>query len=121
MKLTLYIYFQIPSQINQTWQTTAIQRKAYPKEWDQNKATINRRKPSSIQSNHWEKVGFPLAIKTDSRMTTPYLSAADTTTFSDTDHICWKPPMQTIPESQIIATAMPSVSGVTTWGGTGWF
>ena len=87
MKLTLYVYFQIPSEINQPWQTPAIQRKAYPKEWDQNKATINRKKPSSIQSNHWEKVGFALALQTDNRLTTPSFSAADTTSFSDRSHL----------------------------------
>ena len=37
----LYFYLQIPSEVNQPGQTSAIQRKAYPAEWDQNKAIIN--------------------------------------------------------------------------------
>ena len=44
MKLTLYFYFQIPLEINHPWQTSAIQKAPYPAEWDQNKATINRKK-----------------------------------------------------------------------------
>ena len=44
IKLMLYFYFQIPSEINQPWHTSAIQQKASPAEWDQNKATMNRKK-----------------------------------------------------------------------------
>jgi len=58
MKLTPSFYFQIPSETNQPWKTLAIQQKAYPADWDQNKATTNRKKPSSIQSNHQEENRF---------------------------------------------------------------
>ena len=50
MKLTPSFYFQIPSEKSQPWKTLAIQQKAYPADWDQNKATTNRKQPSSIQS-----------------------------------------------------------------------
>ena len=58
-------------------------------------------------------------------MTIPYLSAAATTSSNDRSHLLkathtvqW---WQTIQESHLIATAIPSVSCITTWGGTGWF
>ena len=77
MKLMLYFYLQIPSEVNQPWQTSAIQRKAYPAEWDQNKAIIN---PQAFRPTTRKKSVCP---STEHRMGTKYLSAAATTRFSD--------------------------------------
>ena len=88
-KITLYFYFQIPSEINQPWQTSPIEQKASPAELDQNKATINRKKTlQAFRETTKKKTGFTPPLKTDNRMTAPYPSAAAT------DHICRKPSIQ---------------------------
>ena len=119
MKLTPSFYFQIPSEKSQPWKTLAIQQKAYPADWDQNKATTNRKKPSSIQSNHQEENRF--CPSTQERQQN------DNTITQCRSHNKFKwqitfaeSKLQTIPESHLLATAMPSVSCITRWGGTGW-
>ena len=94
MKLTLYFYFQIPSEINQPWQTSVIQQKAYPAEWDQNKVTINRKKnPQAFRETTKEKLALPF----HSRQTTEWQHHTSVLQLQQvlvTDHICWKPSMQ---------------------------
>ena len=57
-KLTLYFYFQIPSEIKQPWQTSAIQQKAYPAEWDQDRATINTKRTLKHSKQPTTKIRF---------------------------------------------------------------
>ena len=92
MKLTLYLSFQIPSEINQPWQTSATQQKAYPAEWDQNMATINRKKtPQAFRATTKKKSVLPF----DSRQKTEWQHHTSVPQPQQvTDHICWKPPIQ---------------------------
>ena len=107
----------MPSEINQPWQTSAIQQKAYSAEWDQN----NRKTLKHSEQPLRKKLVLPF----HSRQTTEWqhhTSVPQPRQVLVTDHICWKPQWwQTIPESNLIATAIPSVSCITRWGGTGWF
>ena len=93
MKLTLHFYFQIPSAINQPWPTSAIQQKAYPAEWDQNKAPINRKKtfePSEQPLRKKSVFPFHSRQNTEWQQQTSVLQPQQLLV---TDNICWKPPI----------------------------
>ena len=124
IKLTLYFYFQIPAEIKQPWQTSAIQQKAYPAEWGQNKATINRKRTLKHSKQPIRKKSL---LPFHSRQTTEWQHhtwVPKPQQVLVSDHICWKPPTQYNDERKlwhVIARAVPSVSSITRWGGTGWF
>ena len=90
-KLTLYFYFQIPSEIKQPWQTSAIKQKAYPAEWDQNRATINRKISLKHSKQPIRKNRF--CASTQDRQQNDNITPKPQQVLV-TDHIWWKPPIQ---------------------------
>jgi len=125
IKLTLYFYFQIPSETKQPWQTSAMQHKAYPAEWGQNKATINRKRTLKHSKKPIRKNRFCPSTQDRQQKGNIIPECRSHTSFCEWSHLLkathtvqW---WQKIPEWHVIATAVPSVSSITRWGGTGWF